>query len=272
MDQYTYDLVRSICLSTCKLPVVAFHAVDSVSITGGALVLRTDAIESLPENFERSIFSAVNCTSVAQVYSKKLRVETRRSIKVEIEKTVSSANDAKVGLAIGGEVIKFNADIAQKNSFSLTQKSSQVFDQLIVEEFDEKREIPSKTHLFIELIAVKGRVRAPVSGWAIIDAVVDITFQIAPGGPFQIRQAVQLSNSDLFNSEPKYRTTDIDGFAYGETYQRTDVIYKEKTITDDYPLCKFDPAVADASFLKYLICRNSNLLEVDGCCRQMNVT
>jgi len=241
IDQATFDLIKSIALATSKYQLLEFHNVLSVTVLGGDLQLDETSIEVLPNKLEEKIFSAINCSTTQKQWKRNLRVETKRSITTELSKTVTSSNEYKVGVSLGSAANKFNGDIAAKNSVSITSKDSQSFSETIVEDIPEDRLIPPKTALYTKQQTSKGLVKGKVTGTVILTASVRMTIRL---GPTNYTEDFAFEDSRFFNTEPRYRTTPVSGFIYGEGYERTDIIYKERTVVDDEPICSFGDIAA----------------------------
>jgi hypothetical protein len=236
IDQETYDLVRRITLATCKRPVRQFLGVNSVQIVGGNLALDESSVQSLPAKIEERIFSAINCSPTQKEWSRTIRIETKKSVSTEMSKAVSSSNEYKVGVSLGRQAAKFNGDIVSKNSVSVTTKDTQSFSETVIEDIPEKRTIPPNTALYVKTVTTKGLISGEVVGQVIIDASVKLEVDM---GAFILTKDFQLTNASLFNAEPQYRTTDLKGRIYSEGYERTDIVYKEKPLPVDDPVCSF---------------------------------
>lgn len=262
VDQATYDLVRSITQKTFRPPVghfVELAGIESVKIVGGEFSINTSKVETFPTQFEDKVISLINCRDENEIYKQEKTIETDVTTSVEINETVSTSTEFKAGLKIGGNAVGLDSDILQKTNWQLSSKTTQTERKKVTEKIDINRTVAPRTALILKARMYKGYARAPIDGNVILDAVVQVRWDIG----FAHNQAItsfSLSDPTNFNTEPQFRTTPLRGFVYSQTYERTDQIVSDKPIDPSDPICK------DSKTLKAhpLIKKAGSLIVLDG--------
>lgn len=240
IDQKTWDMVVRLASQQAaarwgyKLEV---FAVKSVSIVGLRAIVDEAKIEGLPSGIEERLFTAINCDTAEQTFKRTLTYETTKATTVEISETIGTSSEYKFGVSFGPQWAKFNADSEDKQTFSANNKSSQAITSKVTEQWPEERKIPPKTKLYIKLSIIKGRVRAPMRGPIVFDAEFIATIH---AGGLSIGPA-NYKLSDPFAPEPALRTTEFDGFIYGETFDNTKVVYNSAPVSPGDPECSISP-------------------------------
>jgi hypothetical protein len=239
IDQKTYELVVTLARTQALQHGYGFAiiAINSVSIIGLNAPVDMSNVEPMPEKIEESSFRAINCDAISQMFKRDLTVETTRSTTVEISNTIGATNDFKFGISFGGKFAKFNAESDDKQTFSATNKSSQTVSARTTEKWPEDRTIPPKTMLHIRLDVIKGLVRAPIHGTIVFDADFLARLYFGSSGLYMQNENWKLGNG-IFAPTPALRTTNFDGFIYGETFENIRVIYASKPVDPDSPECK----------------------------------
>lgn len=235
-DQYTFELVREIARRNIKDPGdYEFYGVDSLRLTGGDFRVNTDSIEILPNKFEEKFRTFVNNTSSPKQYRQTTRLETTKSIVLEVEKTVNTSEEYRFTFGISNAIAKLNADLVQKSSFSLTTKESQKVEEKQIVEYPEEYNIPANTVLTVKYLFTKGIAKAALIGQAIIDGTVNIRARMSTGVTFPpyyiVSGLFKLTDSSLFNIEPQRRLTPFQGYLMAESYDSLELTYSEKPLS-----------------------------------------
>jgi hypothetical protein len=244
IDQSTYDFIKAVVYATSRFPVVGFIDVVTADIVDGSLTLDPESITTFPNTIEEQVFSFVNCGTYARDYDKTVNIKTTVTFAADVTQKKTSTSEYKIGINLGEKAVKFNAEVMSRDVYELTTSTSKSESKVITIEEKIKEEIPPKTALFMKARITKGSIRGVARGTVTYNAGVEYICQI---GPVKQRVRAEVTNPQYFNTEPKYRTTDIEVTMYAESFERHDVIFTDRAITDDHPICKiaefdFEPA------------------------------
>ena len=240
IDQATFDFIKSVVYATSKYEVVALVEVVTADIVGGYLELDPNSIETLPRTLERKIYSFPNCRSKEKAWKQNTKITKSYTFSSSLTKTATSTTDRKVTVNLGEKAVKFNYEIMQKDVFEVSTSQSQSRTETQVEDYEIDELVPPHTAYYMQETTVKGLVRGRVAGTVTYDAGVEYIVRLGPA----TWRVAELNNGQYFNTEPKYRTTAIEGFIYANGFERVERVFAEKALKEDDPICKITDDLA----------------------------
>lgn len=233
--------VESLIRATSRFGFEQLLSVSSLKIQDGTLTLDEGSISHLPQKFEEANFRYTNCTGDERTRTITESVVTTRSVATEFSTTVASSVESKIGFKFGSanSFAQFNGDIINKSSATTAESTKHTDTEQVTKSILEQIKIKPWTRLTVKARIIKGLVKGNVTGNVAIDASVLVLFgreySFGENKPMWVR----LSDSYYFNETG--RRILLDGEITSESYQDMDIVYLEKTVSADDPLCADPP-------------------------------
>ena len=133
---------------------------------------------------------------------------------------------------------QFNGDLINKSGSTTTESNRQTSTEQITKTISEVIKIKPWTRLTVKARIIKGLVKGNVSGDVVVDANALVWFadEYSLGGAANNKPMwVKLSDAYYFNVSA--RRIVLDGEITSESYQDMEIVYLEKTVSAEDPLC-----------------------------------
>lgn len=252
VDQYTWDLIEALAVSTNDMPspdglansrkINRLHEIEDVSIGNVTLAGSKDAsryIQSLRVTAE--VFDAANCTDVEQSWKRDIVTTNRDELTISLKNTVATTEKSTIDFSASlFGAVDTKASFSKEEKVEISNNREQTFFSEEKITISEERKIPKNTRLIIRVVSGTKTTAFPIEGRAIVDAKIRYHFEVlggcasGPCGP--ISDLVSLSDPSLL-PQPKHRVIDLNADATLTETNTIDIVYREVPLSKGDAIC-----------------------------------